>query len=725
MPEYLAPGVYIHEMPSANKAIQAASTSTAGMVGLTERGPVGVPTFISSAGAFRRVFGGLLNHSRYPDGTDALPHAVNGFFANGGSRVYVVRVLPDDATPAAVMLTDGATGVLQVCAMSPGAWGNDLRVDVRYVTRFTTTIRLIDAARTAVTLASAFGVTAGARIAIAGASYTVISVLAGDVVVLDRALPTVAAQTAASAAAVAASAAADTAAADAAAVAVAARAAADGDPADLALQDAAADAEEAADLAAAAAATALTPAVAAARALAAATTAATVAEDAAVLAETAATAAEAAAVADPADAARADAATTARTAATTARAAATAAAVALAAAAEDVGAPDAGSTVTSAGFDLIVQRMNAGTAIETEIFTNLSLDANSPNYAPTLIGSCAAGGLSPSANGDSLMVRLFVPVGTAAGARPAVAITPLAGGSTGTLSAQTYIGTASDDPSERRGINALANEPGISLVAVPGQADVTVQNALIEHCNAQVYRFAVLDTPVGARMADARAHRGNFDSTRAALYYPWLEMADPFGAKGDVHLVPPSGHMIGIYARTDNARGVWKTPANEVVNGVTGFEVAINKAEQDILNPVHVNCMRDFRAAQRGMRIWGGRTLSSDAEWKYIAVRRTFLFIEQSLDAGLQYAVFEPNGKALWDTVRQSISGFLDSIWRQGGLAGATREEAFFVNVGYGVTMEQADLDNGMLIVEVGIAPLFPAEFVIIKISQKTLEALS
>ena len=160
-----------------------------------------------------------------------------------------------------------------------------------------------------------------------------------------------------------------------------------------------------------------------------------------------------------------------------------------------------------------------------------------------------------------------------------------------------------------------------------------------------------------------------------------------------------------------------------MIRNIRGFNVAINKAEQDILNPVHVNCLRDFRSAQRGLRVYGARTLSSNPEWRYVPVRRTFLFIEQSLDAGLQWAVFEPNAQPLWDTVRQSISGFLDGIWRQGGLAGAIQDEAFFVNVGFGVTMEQADLENGRLIVEVGIAPVHPAEFVIIRISQKTLEA--
>ena len=575
MPEYLAPGVYIQEVPSANKAIQAASTSTAGMVGLTERGPVGVPTFITSVAQFKRIFGGLLDHATYTGGQDALPHAVNGFFANGGARVYVVRILGDTAARATETLQGGGAASLRVFAQSEGAWGNAVRVTVTHSARVQTTLALDAVATdTQVTLVSTFGLNNGDAISIGAAAHTVTLVNPNKVITIA---PPLAADTA------------------------------------------------------------------------------------------------------------------------------------------------AGGAVASVEFDLLVERLSSNVAIETELFTGLSLNPALPNYAPRLIGSCDDDGANSSETGDSQMIRLFNDTQV----RPDAGVATLSGGSDGTVDDTTYVGEASENPSERSGLMALANEPGISLVAIPGNTSVSVQNEILTHCAQQVYRFAVLDIPLDSTLAEARDHRGNFDSTRGAIYYPWLTIADPFGAKGALHNIPPSGHMLGIYARTDNSRGVWKTPANEVVNNILGFEIGLNKAEQDILNPININCMRDFRSQQRGLRVWGGRTLSSDPEWKYIAVRRTFLFIEQSLDAGLQYAVFEPNGKALWDTVRQSITGFLDGIWRQGGLAGATREEAFFVNVGYGITMEQADLDNGLLIVDVGIAPLFPAEFVVIRISQKTLEALS
>lgn len=626
MPEYLAPGVYIHEVPSANKAIQGASTSTAGMVGITERGPVGVPTLITSAGAFKRVFGGLLDPAIHSGGADAMPQAVNGFFANGGSRVYVVRIIGAGATTAGVMIQSNSTDTLGIYARSEGAWGEALQVTVSHTSRFRAQImeHPFGGNDDQMKLASTFGLAAGTTLAIGAEVRVVKAVLADNVVELTASL-----------------------------AAGSSNEAAEYDP------------------------------------LVAARDAAQAALDAAV-------------AANPGDDH-------------------SALETALSNAQSAMDAAEATAFAESVEFDLLIEKMSNGVAFETELFTGLSLNDASPSYVARVLGSAEAGGANPSDDGDSAMVRAHVPA--SGEVRPDAGLHDITGGSDGTITPATYIGNASEDPDERTGIQALANEPGISLVAIPGQTDVSAQKALLTHCEQQVYRFAVLDAPQGAKLKEARDYRGEFDSTRAALYYPWLNVAAPFGPQGDLHAIPPSGHMLGIYARTDNSRGVWKAPANEVVRNILGFDIAVNKGEQDILNPVHVNCLRDFRAEQRGLRVWGARTLSSDPEWKYVPVRRTFLFIEQSLDAGLQWAVFEPNAKPLWDTVKQSITGFLDSIWRQGGLAGVTQEQAFFVNVGYGITMEQADLDNGRLIVEVGIAPVNPAEFVIIRISQKTLEA--
>jgi len=185
--------------------------------------------------------------------------------------------------------------------------------------------------------------------------------------------------------------------------------------------------------------------------------------------------------------------------------------------------------------------------------------------------------------------------------------------------------------------------------------------------------------------------------------------------------IPPSGHIVGIYARTDIDRGVHKAPANEVVRGILGLQRIINKGEQDILNPypVNINVIRDFRPNNRGIRVWGGRVITSDSDFKYVNVRRLLIFIEKSIDQGLQWVVFEPNAEPLWARVIRSISNFLTVVWRNGALEGTKREEAFFVKCDR-TTMTQTDIDSGRLIVIIGVAPVKPAEFVIVRIGLYT-----
>jgi hypothetical protein len=207
----------------------------------------------------------------------------------------------------------------------------------------------------------------------------------------------------------------------------------------------------------------------------------------------------------------------------------------------------------------------------------------------------------------------------------------------------------------------------------------------------------------------------NYDTTRAALYYPWIEIMDMAAGTGKTKFVPPSGHMAGIYARNDETRGVHKAPANEIVRGAIGLAVTITKGEQDGLNPIGVNCIRGFPG--RGLRVWGARTLSSDPSWRYINVRRLFNMIEASVDRGTQWAVFEPNDQMLWARVVRDVSSFLRMRWREGALFGLTPEAAFFVKCDEELNpVESRDL--GMLICEIGIAPVKPAEFVIFRISQ-------
>ncbi len=308
---------------------------------------------------------------------------------------------------------------------------------------------------------------------------------------------------------------------------------------------------------------------------------------------------------------------------------------------------------------------------------------------------------------------------------------PLEGGndSIGTLSDATYIGDDSATPEERTGLHSLRNVEDISIVACPGRTSAQMQNALIIHCELMQYRFAVLDglRPPNDALANIQSQRQQFDTKYAGLYHPWLLVPDPFPpnlARIADYPLPPSGHVVGIYARVDIDRGVHKAPANEVVRGITGLQRTLNKGEQDILNPfpVNINVIRDFRTNNRGLRVFGARVMTSDPDWKYVNVRRLLIFIEASIDRGLQWVVFEPNGEKLWARVRRSISNFLTLVWRDGGLEGTKVEEAYFVKCDR-TTMTQTDIDNGRLIVLVGVAPVKPAEFVIIRIGLFTAHA--
>jgi phage tail sheath protein FI len=285
----------------------------------------------------------------------------------------------------------------------------------------------------------------------------------------------------------------------------------------------------------------------------------------------------------------------------------------------------------------------------------------------------------------------------------------------------------------RTGIRGLVIADDVTMIAVPdlvtaarkddGTIDLdlwkAVQTALIAHCEGQANRVAILDAPPGMdpqQVQEWRSQAAMYDSPFAAMYYPWVKVANPIGTNGDrVVSVPPSGHLAGIWARTDEGRGVWKAPANEVVRGALDVDTKITDAEQSILNPIGVNCIRPF--GTRGIRVWGARTLSSDQSWKYLNVRRLFNMVETSIMRGTQWVVFEPNDEDLWQRVKRTISGFLTTLWRDGALAGATPEQAFFVKCD-AETNPPESVDLGRLVVEVGIAPVKPAEFVIFRISQ-------
>lgn len=288
--------------------------------------------------------------------------------------------------------------------------------------------------------------------------------------------------------------------------------------------------------------------------------------------------------------------------------------------------------------------------------------------------------------------------------------------------------------SARTGINGLSIADEVTMVIVPdlvtaasredGTIDLnlwkSVQTALISHCELQGNRVAVLDAPPGMTPQQVKEWRSDvamYDTAFAAMYYPWIKVENPIGTNGSSEvLVPPSGHVAGVWARTDETRGVWKAPANDTIRGCLDVERPITKNEQSLLNPLGINCIRPF--GTRGIRIWGARTLSSDSDWRYLNVRRLFNMVETTILDGTQWAVFEPNDVSLWEGVKRTLNAFLIGLWREGALFGASPDQAFYVKCD-AETNPPESIDEGKLVVEVGIAPVKPAEFVIFRISQQ------
>lgn len=286
-----------------------------------------------------------------------------------------------------------------------------------------------------------------------------------------------------------------------------------------------------------------------------------------------------------------------------------------------------------------------------------------------------------------------------------------------------YRGVAGDRPA---GLAALESIDDVAIVAAPGSSQSrsdggvrrrAIHAALLAHCDKMRDRFAVLDAGDGANTAELRDDRARLNSSWGAMYYPWLRTSSLCGA-GDV-MVPPSGHIAGVFVRTDINRGVWKAPANEVIHGILGPERAVSRREQETLNPEGVNAIREFPG--RGVRVWGARTVSNDPEWKYVNVRRYITYLERSIERGTRWAVFEPNGEPLWVNVRRTVEDFLIGQWRQGALLGNKPESAFFVRCDR-TTMTQDDIDRGRLVVLVGVAVVKPTEFVLFRIGQWTAD---
>ena len=592
MAEYLSPGVYVEEFDSGATPMQGVSTSTAGFIGLAERGSViGEPQLVTSFADYRRMYGGYLSEAGCGSAR-FLPYAVEQFFANGGSRAYIMRAVPGDAKAGSV-----TSGLLKVTAASPGAWADNMRVTVEPSYKAKTQVFAVNGAE--LTLKNADGFNAGDVVEMFDGSksaYATIKSVLDKVVTLD--VPC---------------------------------------------------------------------------------------------------------VLDVAD-----------------------------------------TKVGTAKFIRTCEvTLTARLDDTVETFANLSLKPGALNYAPnrTEKSDLIKVEILPSAKGapatkakkddkkdgkeDAAAPAAAETLPPAAGITPyelcgggtegMLVLTPVGGSDGGAPTADAYLGV-DGGPGKRTGMQAFLEVDSVSIMAVPGITMPEVQAGLIGFCENKKSCFAILDAPIDLKKpGDVATFRDMYDSTYAAMYHPWLQMYDAGAKRSDYF--PPSGAMAGIYARSDNERGVHKAPANEVVRGCTGLSCNYNTGEQDILNPIGVNLIRAFPG--RGIRVWGARTLSSNGLWKYLNVRRLFIYVEESIRANTNWVVFEPNSEVLWGRVTRTIETFLATCWRDGALAGSSPDQAFYVACGP-TTMTQDDIDNGRLICEIGIAPVKPAEFVIFRITQKT-----
>ena len=352
-----------------------------------------------------------------------------------------------------------------------------------------------------------------------------------------------------------------------------------------------------------------------------------------------------------------------------------------------------------------------------EDFDDLSFDETSPDYFDKRVNGNTRG----SGNSALVEIELTTPAGQTPNVPP-TQLTQLGNGSdTAALPSQADYKGDNLVADLRTGLSALLLDDfrEVSLVYEPGVTDQAKLLDLITHCENQKFRFAVIDcAPSQGDVSNLDPRTSPLRETQyAAFYYPWIRIADP--QTSAPKLVPPGGHMLGIYARTDIERGVFKAPANEVVRGALDLEYNVDESLQDQLNPRGVNAIRRFPG--RGILLWGARTLSANSLWKYVSVRRLFIFLEASIYEGTQWVVFEPNDERLWARVKDTIRLFLRGQWRAGAMMGTTEEQAFFVTCDR-TTMTQDDILNGRLVCEIGIAPVRPAEFVIFRIFQNTAE---
>jgi phage tail sheath protein FI len=394
------------------------------------------------------------------------------------------------------------------------------------------------------------------------------------------------------------------------------------------------------------------------------------------------------------------------------------------------------SPIQGTAYALTLRVTAVGASGSPVVYDNMGFDPAHPNYLGSVLAK-----IPPRAI-DALENQIWLNIGQ--NLKPPTATNPLAlmEGFFPTPvfplanNVQTFTLTGGDDGAEPQSTdfaNALANFTAledVAIVAAPGSGafddSANIINALITHVSQQrAYRIAILETPPNQLATDNENVRSQIDSSYAALYVPWVITPNPLYVAGSPSIpaeiaVPPSGYIAGIYARNDEQNGVAKAPGNEVVLGASRFERNISFSEQGLLNPLGINCLRYF--PNRGYRLWGARTASSDNEFMYVNVRRYLIYLEHSIDNSTQWAVFENNGPELWSRVKESIDSFLYNEWKEGSLLGDSPAQAYFVRCDR-TTMTQNDLDNGRMICLIGVCVLKPAEFVIFRIGQMTAGA--
>ena len=681
MSQYLAPGVYVEEVDSGPPPIAGVGTNTAGFVGVTRRGPTeGPPTLVTSYADFLRAFGGPFDRGATWAGWQDFAPAMRGFFDNGGQRAFISRVAAAADAPATGTLRGGL--VTRLTANTVAAQPTARLRDLRGIS-FGTTAQFVMVKDGISTTSAVLTVTGINRNTGVVTFNNPISATA----VFDAAFTTVFTDLAA------------------AALDATRHPAALGTPTaakpNTFQLNASSPGSWGADLR-------IVPSVeSAARSVVAAFVSGAVDDNEIRLQSTAGFYRGAWVEIDTGQHKR------------YLKVVAINAQVLVldgpALAAADV-APDAGFTdtrVASCEFGLDLSYTDPVERVTVqESYSGLTLE-NIPGryYVDQLAGSSLVRttGAAPAATHPFLFPS--APDG----------LSISLGGGTDAVPTDLDVLGHDNGPNQKSGLLAIEDVDEVAILAAPGLTSQTVQNALIDQCELLLDRFAVLDPVHGtsnkpATLAQIEAQRNLYDTKYAALYYPRIVISDPLNAT-QTRVVAPSGHVLGVYSRVDQTRGVHKAPANEVVRGILDVETAVPKGVQEILNPLNINVIRDLRSMQRGLRIYGARCATSDSEWNYINVRRLFIFVEESLDQGTQWVVFEPNDERLWARVKDSVTLFLTRVWRDGALMGAKPEQAFFVNVDRS-TMSDDDILNGRLVMEIGIAPVRPAEFVVIRIGQ-------